>query len=245
MRTLGLSASILAVAQILTLTSPALAEETTKPAEAASPAEPPKPAEPATSPPPGGAGSGMVQMHIDASRPVTLARRPAGATRFENVCVSPCDEAVPADGEYQIVGSDLNPSKPFLLDTSKGKVVLSVSPGTLQKEKIGLYTLIGSGVLIVGGALVAILGSNAKTNANGEIPQSNTGTIYVGELMMVAGVGGGIFGGAWFLDNRNTGVNGDVGKTIPEKSTPAPNGGQIKLSGMPSFVTIPLYTGTF
>jgi hypothetical protein len=249
MRTLGLCASILAAAQLLLVTSPALADEKAPPAksEAAAPA-------PVSTTP-----AGTVMVHIDAPLAVSLARREAGSTRFEPACVSPCDQAMPIEGEYQITGGEMSPSKPFLLDAKKGKVVLTVSPGTAKKQKIGLYTLIGSGVLFVGGALVTLIGANAKTNASGEIPQSNTGTIFVGEIMMLTGVVGGIFGGAWYLDNRTTGVDGDVGKTIPEKSGGAPGGAvQVKVSasrepvfsapkptGLPAFTTVPIYSGTF
>jgi hypothetical protein len=191
-----------------------------------------------------------------------LESRPAGTLRWEHVCTSPCDAKASVSAEYRIVGTGLTESKPFVLDASKGKVTLTVTPGIHDKERTGLWILAGGGALFVIGTIIVIAGANAKTDPDGTIGLANTSTIFAGEALMFAGVGGAIFGGAWMLDNAHSGVAGDVGnKKIPSKDN-APGGAPVnatvkisasrqpifepsKTASMPGFVSVPVFAGTF
>src|SRR5262249_25503445 len=159
MRTLGICASILASAQLL-IVSPAFAQDapTTPPPADATPAD--TATTPPATPPSDVAPSadGQVEVHIESAKQVNLERREGATWQF--VCTSPCDQKVSVSSEYRVMGTDLNESKPFMLDSSKGKVTLNVIPGYHNKQQQGLYILIGAGVVTVGGILTILIGSD-------------------------------------------------------------------------------------
>jgi hypothetical protein len=164
------------------------------------------------------------------------------------------------------MGTDLNESKPFMLDSSKGKVTLNVIPGYHNKQQQGLYVLIGGGVLAVGGILTILLGSDGKTpfSGDGETHLGNTNTIFIGSTLILAGIVGGILGGAWYMDNAHTRVGGDTAKAQPPSDrAPSPGGPGVdtqfqfstskreptwnapKTSGMPNVMSVPILSRTF
>lgn len=283
MRTFGICASLFAAAQLLIVSSPAYAQGgDAAPAKADAPVDTQtssdvkpdakvdtkaeytkvddKPAAPA---------DGNVEVHIDSPQAVSLEKRESGSQKWEFVCTSPCDQRQSVGFEYRIVGTDLNESHPFTLDGSAGKVVLKVTPGVHNKAETGKWILIGGGVLAVGGVLVLILGSSAKADSTGVINQANSNTIFLGSTMLLAGLGGAVFGGSWFVNNSHTGVDGDIMRTTNEKPAPggAPGGvkGEFKLStsnkvdapsrtpvyntpktsGLPAFLSVPVFGTTF
>jgi hypothetical protein len=269
MRTLGVCASILASAQLLILPVPAFAQEA--PPAPSSDAPPPADAKPADAKPadakpadakPAPSAEGTVQVHIESPTPVSLEKRD-GAT-WSHVCEAPCDTAVSTSAEYRIMGTDLNESKAFMIDGSKGKVTLNVRPGYHQRAQQGMYVAIAGGVLLVGGILTIAIGSDGKTPFSGDSDThlGNTNTIFIGSALILAGVCGGILGGAWMIDNAHTRVGGDVIKqnAPPSDQTPAgpvetkfqfqtskrePTWNAPKVVGMPAAVTVPFLSRTF
>lgn len=275
MRTFGLCASIFAMCNIVAVSSPAFAQDdAAKPADTSSEkASTDSPAPAKTSAPAStDSDDAMAEVHIDSPAPVSLERRAPGTTTWENVCTSPCDVKTSTTAEYRIVGTDLNESKTFMIDGTKGKVVLGVAPGTKARENAGLWILVGGGVFVVTGLVILLVGSDK----NGVFPgnfQADDGQTHGGHLnammaggaFILTGIAGGIFGTAWLINNKHTAVGGDVAKTIDEKPAPAaePGGGGVnaevkfstklrqptwnapKPTGMPAAFTMPVWQGTF
>jgi hypothetical protein len=260
MRTLGICASILATAQLLIVSSPAFAQDApsssatdTKSSTATDTKSPDNTPPGDTKPAP--STDGTVEVHIDSPQTVSLERR-EGAT-WQHVCVSPCDQRLSVSGEYRILGTDLNESKAFMLDSTKGKVVLYVAPGYHNTAQQGLWIAVGSGAVLVGGILTILLGSDGKTpfNADGQTHLGNTNAIFAGSVLILAGVCGGILGSAWLYDNSHTRVGGDVAKA-PPASEPAPPGGPVETkfqfqtskrepSGLPAVMSVPILSRSF
>jgi hypothetical protein len=218
------------------------------------PVDPPTPEPVAEKPAPEPGADGMVDVHIDTPRAVRLEKR-AGSS-WEMACYSPCDTRMAVTPEYRIVGDGLNDSEPFTLEASKGHVTLKVDPGTQGGQTRGVWTLIGSGAVLAGGAAVILLGAKKHTDAQGVLQQSSTNSIFIGSSMMLAGVIGGLVGGSWYVQNAHTGVAGDVGHVTREKGQakattkkaaqldrePTWNAPSI---GAPAAVSVPFLTGTF
>jgi hypothetical protein len=251
----------LASAQLL-IVSPAFAQDTPPAPTDAKPADV-KPADtttPATDATP--SADGQVEVHIESPKQVNLERREGATWQF--VCSSPCDQKVSVSNEYRVMGDDLNESKAFMLDSSKGKVTLNVIPGYHNKQQQGLYVLIGGGVLAVGGILTILIGSDGKTpfSGDGETHLGNTNTIFIGSTLILAGIVGGILGGAWYIDNAHTRVGGDTAKAQPgsdkspgspgvdtkfqfSTSKREPTWNTPKTAGMPPVVSVPILNRTF
>ena len=284
MRTLGICASFVASVQLLGVSSPAFAQDAAAPLpsapepqktdapSAAAPSAQVPPADappaqvtpapvsaPAASEPPAPTADGTVLVHIDAPQAVSLERRQGQSQNWEHVCVSPCDERASVSAEYRVLGTDLNASKPFMLDATKGKVVLTVRPGYHQKAETGFWVLVGGGAAVVIGTAVILLGTDtaAASSADGETHIGNTNALFTGSLFLIAGLSGGILGGSWLLENAHTRVNGDVARPTPEKggapgaefkfstSSRQPVFSLPKTTGMPSVTSVPLLSGKF
>ena len=247
--TLAISLSLIASAQFTIFAHPAFAQDgvpaaDTKPADEkpaeAKPADAPamdakpadsKPADTADVKPeatpveaaPAPMTDGTVDVAIDSPVGVSLERRSGAGAEWEFACNAPCNQRMATTAQYRIVGVDLNASKPFMLDTTQGeRVVLTVSPGVHKKAVRGLWVLAGSGAILVTGLIVLLAGSDGSSTftSDGQTHNSNTNFIFAGTALMLVGVAGGVLGGAWYLDNRHTGVNG-VQATSPEKAAPA------------------------
>jgi len=213
--------------------TPPAATPATQPAAAATPATAPAPAtEPTQTTPaattapaaPSNPGSATATVHINSPKPVSLEKRASANSPWEHVCNSPCDVPVSVSDEYQVVGVDLNESKPFILDSSQGdKVTLDVTPGVHKKVVTGSWLLAGGGVLVVGGVVTLLAGSkaNAAPGIDGTVTNnSNTDWIFVGTALILGGVIAGLGGGALVLDNSHTKVDGAVGATSDKKTEP-------------------------
>jgi hypothetical protein len=267
MRTFGLCASILSVANIVLFTSPAFAQDTAKPAEEKAAPASDKPADkPAKSDDAAAPSDALVEVHLDSPAPVSLERRAPGGTTWENVCTTPCDVKTSSIAEYRVVGTDLNDSKPFMIDGTKERVNLTVAPGSKGRADAGLYILVGGGIITIAGVAVLFLGSdkNGAMLADGQTHNAHYNAMFWGGALVLAGVTTGIFGAGWMLGNRHSDVSGDVSKVIEEKPAPgaAPSGGGAaevkfstssrqptwntpKLSGMPQIMTVPVLSGRF
>ena len=161
-------------------------------------------------------------VHINSTAPVSLEKRASGESAWQHVCNSPCDAPASATDEYQIVGENLNESKPFILDASQGdKVTLDVTPGFHKKAETGKWILVGGGALVVGGVIMLVGGSRSN-NVPGDSGVVSTNTnddwIFAGTAVIVAGVIAGVTGGSFIVDNAHTKVDGAVG-AVPDRKT--------------------------
>lgn len=187
-------------------------------------------------------------VHINSPIPVTLQKRSGATGAWETVCTSPCDQRAPVGDEYQVTSDRAVASKPFRLDSSRGKVVLDVTPGNPAKETAGLYVTIGGGVLVVAGVVVMIAGAKPSSAfpADGTTSDRNTNLLFVGGALIFSGIVAVIYGGAMMYNNKTSAVEGDVSKAGPAQgakdvfvktaSVPAPT--------TPTFI-MPVFTGTF
>lgn len=273
MRTFGLCASILAVSNIVAFSTPAFAQSTgaadtdkTPSTADAKPAEAVKPKSDATAP----ADDAVVNVHVESPVPVSLERRTAGGTTWENVCTTPCDVKTSPIAEYRVTGQDLNESKPFTIDGTKENVTLKVVPGSKARADAGLYILVGGVVLTIVGVGVMVLGAdkNGAFKDDGESHNRHFNAMFFGGALVLAGVTAGLFGGGWLVGNRHSEVSGGVAKTLDEKPAPAgspaaPAGGGVgadvklstsareptwnapKLVGLPQIMSVPVFAGKF
>ena len=150
-----------------------------------------------------------VEIHIDSPTPVDLIRLHGSNTDWYSVCTSPCDVRVPKADTFRIIGKDINRSKPFRIDAAQsGRVNVKVTPGTKSKRELGLWVLGGSGAVALGGIIVLAAGVSPSSSFSGDglTHNENQTAIAVGSLLIVAGITGGITGGAWALDNSRTAV---------------------------------------
>jgi hypothetical protein len=247
MRSVGLGLAFLAGIQFVVVTTPAFAQDPAPAPDkspAAAPAAAPAPAAgasdkaaapadsapatdkaaaPATTAPAANAvASGMVTVHINSPKPVSLEKRSGSTSPWQHVCNSPCDSATPTSDEYQIVGTNLNDSKPFILDSSEGdKITLDVTPGVHAKENAGKWILGGGIVFIAGGVITLAAGSkNTPPGGNDGVVtnHSNMDAISVGTALILVGIIGGLGGTSLLVDNAHTKVEGAVG-AVPDKKT--------------------------
>ncbi len=173
------------------------------------------------------ADTNSVLIHIDSPATVRLAHREPGAGEWIEVCYSPCDKTGSLEDEYVVVGEGMRASKPFRLqpgasrsasdttikvESSASRVVLRVRPGYETEYKRGMYVLGAGGALVVGGIvyLVASLVGREVVEDDHQTMPNHTGTIALGSTVILAGLVGGITGGAWMQNNVRTRVRGDV-----------------------------------
>lgn len=197
------------------------------------------------------ADADMIEIHIDSPTPVELIRLHENNTDWWSVCTSPCDVRVPRGDSFRIIGRDINRSKPFRIDAAQqGRVNVKVTPGVKKKRELGLWVLGGSGAVALGGIIVLAAGvspSSSFTN-DGLTHNENQTAIAVGSLLVLAGVTGGITGGALAFDNSRTTV--DVGAApesrFNEPMRPAPQAGLTSLQRSAGQTWMfPLLGGTF
>jgi len=92
------------------------------------------------------------------------------------VCSAPCEASVPADATYQIVGDGIATSSQFQLP-ARSDVLLRVRPGNASAHD-------GATVLVIAGAVVAVLGGLTLVGA---ASSAHSGTVEDG--LIVTGVG--------------------------------------------------------
>jgi hypothetical protein len=269
MRSFGLSLALVASAQLVVLTSPAFAQgpadSPPPPAPATAPSTPPPSTPPPSAPAPGTTDSstptpataaaappvvaeGTVVVHINSPAKVNLERRGAVNAPWEFACEAPCDQRLPATDQYRIVGTNLNESDAFYLDAAKGdKLTLEVAPGEKNKQKIGLWVLIGGAVFFVAGAIVIAAGSSNQFDQDGTLSSSRSNALAGGVTLMLVGVTGAIFGGAWMWGNSRSHVGGDTMAPAPVRgSLPSVvNTGMRMPTVAPVAFSIPVLAGSF
>jgi hypothetical protein len=242
MRRSSLKLALLVGAPLALMTTSAWADDTAAPANPSPSPDTSAPAAPAAAP-----AAGSITVHVDSPKPVSLEHRANASTAWEHVCEAPCDQAVAVGDQYRIVGTDLNESNPFMLDSSKGdKVSLKIGPGEIKKQRIGTYVLIGGGVLFLGGVIGGLAASHPGETftADGTTNNSNWTAIIVGTSLAVVGLSGALFGGAWYVNNAHTRVGGDVQAAPPatgQNPTPPRTGLRSELP-VASVSTIPVFT---
>jgi hypothetical protein len=210
MRSVGLGLAFAATVQFVLVSTPAFAQGPGTDETGIKPAAAPAEATPSTATP-GATAPAKVTVHIQSSRPVSLEHRAPGQSAWEFVCGSPCDQAISTTDEYHIVGTGLNDSKPFMVDTSSGdKITLDVSPATHGKYNTGTWILVGGGVLLVGGVIALLAGSSSNEvpgNNGVTTTDKNTNWIFVGTAAILGGVILGITGGSMMVNNTHTKVD--------------------------------------
>ena len=170
-------------------------------------------APPAPVPPPAKAHvlGPTVVVHLESSKPVKLERYDAERPNWDELCASPCDIPVPADGEYRIVGNGVLPSSGFHLEPSAdGRVVLDVSSSSRFWRDAG-------GGMLGGGILTALYGHvwygmGASFDGQPDAATQSVANGYktVGAVLMV---GGGVIAGIGtllMLGNWSTSVSQSV-----------------------------------
>jgi hypothetical protein len=210
MRSLALSLALAASAQIVLATTPAWADP---------PSDAPPPA------PAAATADGTVLVHIETHERGNLERRSAPGGAWEFACEAPCDKRLPVGDQYHFVGAGVNESRVFNLDGSRGdRVVLYLGGGDKQREKIGKWTVVGAGALFVAGILTIAIGSHPSHTfqADGTTNNSNFNVLAVGTSLIVVGLAGGLFGGAWWYGNSRSHVTGDVLGAPPARGSLPP-----------------------
>ena len=192
---------------------------------------------------------GTVQVHIATKELVTLEHRSPGGA-WQRVCETPCDARVPGGDEFRIVGEGINDSQPFSLTTPKGDVVkIHVAPGIKRKAKIGEYMTFTGAVLFVGALVVGIGAADPGSTfqANGSTNNYNWDVIAVGTAIGVVGAVSTILGGAWWYDNSQTRVAGDVQGDQPARGGLEPRyqtGLRVSAPAAPMY-SAPILSATF
>lgn len=203
MRITGLSLAFLATVNVLVVTTPAFAEDSS-------------PASPEDAPAPAAKADGTVMLHINSPKPVELERRQGDVGGWEHVCTSPCDMNVPLFDQYRIAAAgDITESKPFMIDAAnKDHVSLGVDPGMKTNSKVGTYVLVAGAATVVTGVIVVIAGTAGSNNIgnDGTTHHSFTNLAFVGSALIIGGLGAVIVGAAWRINNQHSSVGGDVAK---------------------------------
>jgi hypothetical protein len=131
----------------------------------------------------------------------------------------------PAGDLYVLQNDGLYRSKPFqLAPATNGKVRLSVTPGRVEKYKLGMYVLGAGGVLTLGGIITLAAGASPDStfDADGLTHNRNTTALAVGSLLILAGISTGLTGGAWMWDNQHTRVESGAAPATRAAEQPAP-----------------------
>ena len=195
---------------------------------------------------------GTVMVKMKSDKPVTLQRRSGESGSWETVCSSPCETRAPVGDQYQVTGEGLNPSKPFMLNASKGTVNLDVVVGEKRDATTGLVVLGVGGALVIAGVIVIAVAGGTKGGISGQGNDSgtthlgNTNAFFVGGGLIFAGLAAGIYGGATYLNSKSSSVEGDVAKPGPARGAldSGPIVARNATPNAPSFV-IPVWQGTF
>lgn len=250
MRSFALTLALVASSQLVLASTPAWAQGPTAPPPA-TPATTDTAATPPTTPAPAAprATDGTVQVHVESTLKVNLERRTATTAAWEFVCESPCDQRTAVGYEYRVTGKNVNDSRPFQLDTSKGDtVVVRVAPGEKDKERLGTYVLIGGGALIVAGIIIMAVGVHPSQTFRDDGTTNNTNwdVLTVGTAMIVGGVVGGLVGSAFVINNGHSRAGGDVQAAPPARgSLPLPQTGMRTPGPVAPQLIVPLFSTTF
>jgi hypothetical protein len=232
MRTPGFCLALIASAQLVIASTPAFAADA-----------------------PAASADGMVMVHIKSDKPVSLQKRAGESGSWETVCSSPCDMKVSVSDQYQVTGDGVNPSKPFMLNTSGSTANLDITVGSEKTKSTGLIVLGVGGALTLGGLLVALIGggtggvSGTGAGDDGTTHNKHTNMFWVGGALVMVGVATGIYGGAMFVNSAHSQVEGDVAKPQPVRGqNKTPDAGHYEAKNATPVVpvfTVPIFQGKF
>ncbi len=204
---------------------------TTAPATPAAVVDAPaaKPATTDTTPPPAlpptvdvPKSDGMA-LHIESPIPANLEHRATPASAWESVCSTPCDTQAKLGEEYRVLGTDVAPSAPFMIDGAKTNATLRVSPGSIRKSRLGLGFLIGGGVLGVASIITLIAGGVFDGFGDGGVvSQTRTDLLFAGSFMLIGALATGTWGGATWYNNKTSTVDGALVTGGKSEPMPAP-----------------------
>ena len=171
-------------------------------------ASPPAAREPASAPPPQPPEPkhALVTVHLDAPRGVRLERRQTDAEPWKKVCSAPCDEDLPVDGDYHVVGEGVKTSDDFRLDArDAARVEIKVNAASKLWFEIGVGTA-GAGLAAASaGAWFALTGALGNDSTGGDPQDKQVTTIG----LVLLGVGAGVIalGALIAIPNWSTSVN--------------------------------------
>jgi len=220
MRSMSKLALLLSAGAPLMLVSPAAFADPLSAPPAAPPAVQTSPTASDSAPAMPPAADGLVKVHIATKELVILEHRSGPTAPWTAGCETPCDARLPAADEYRIVGTGVNESEPFVLTAPKGdEVTVHVSPGLKKRERLGEILTISGAVVTIGAVAIGIAAADPSRtfNASGTTDNYNWNVIAVGTAVAVVGITTGILGGAWWYDNSQTRVAGDVQADPPAR----------------------------
>lgn len=152
-----------------------------------------------------------IPLHVDSATVADLEHRATPSSPWENVCVTPCDVQAKPGEQYRVLGMDISPSEPFVIDGSKGKVTLKVRPGSIRKSRTGLWLLGGAGALGIASIITLIAGGAFDGFGDGGVvSQGRTDALFAGSFMLIGALGLGVWGGATWYNNKTSTVDGPV-----------------------------------
>jgi hypothetical protein len=200
----------------------------------------PQPAGPAA--PEGDVRSARVHVQSAASAPLVLETHAPGSAVWTSCCRSPCDVDLPVDRDYRVSADGIRPSSCLRLSPPPGAagVVLDVHPVSRKTHTAGLV-LVGVGLVLftVGDAMsdVFLALEAAKVADKQQVPAIASEIIVPG--LIIAAVGAVAFGtgGVLFLTTREP-------TTVVQSPAPVVVHDLARAS-LPTFVSLPLVSGTF
>ena len=156
------------------------------------------------------APAGAIDVHVDGPAQADFERRAADGT-WQHVCMLPCDAQANAGEQYRVLGTDVAPSAPFMIDGSKGKASIKVNAGSIRKSRTGLWLLGGAGVLGIASVVTLIVGGVFDGfDSSGVVSQGRTDALFAGSFMLLGALGLGAYGGATWYNNKASTVDGSV-----------------------------------
>ncbi len=205
-------------------------------------------------------GSAGVTLHVDTIYVLEVDHRADPKAAWKHVCTSPCDVAVPPDGEYRVRGHGVTASAPFALHSQGDHALIQVTPGIKNKERTGWSIIAGGAAAVVVGAVIDAVGTGEGMVAGqggvgdaGNTSSAKVNFYLAGTTLIVAGLVAAVFGGSFVFDNAHSAVHeGPAGTPNPgrfeegEHATrdPVTRSAEVALDRAPSIV-VPLFTTTF
>ena len=183
-------------------------------------APPPQP-QPVAPPAPQMGSPGVVRLHIESPEtvrlfehaPLTYAQVGAYGVVIDQrrqICVSPCDEVIDGRrGQIFSAAGDFPGSKSFTLAERQGDVELTVDPGSSGLRTLGVVTVALGGAAILGGILVAVLGSisvpETVCDESGCHDKPEDKSVSPAAIGLLVGGGVGVVGGIVLIVASRTG----------------------------------------
>ncbi len=130
----------------------------------------------------------MVWVHVDAPQQVLLQFLSMEDTRWQPVCLSPCDLQVPLDGAYRVVAPGIVSSREVEIEAGAGdRVSLAVHVRTLaQRQTADRLRIAGYISAAVGlGLAVAAISVDSSSSAQPALAAASVGTGVAGLALTI------------------------------------------------------------